>query len=190
MLRKIRTGHSNEITLYLVRHATPDWTRKDIRYDIPPGPPLTPKGKKEAEQLGLELKKWGVNHIYSSPMQRALHTAQIASKTSGITLEEKKELIENHSGESEEEVINRLWPFMNRCVRDFDRTGPVAMVSHGGPLTLVLKMLGMDLADLDKYCHSFDGNNPLPPAGVWKVYNPQGKNEWEFQLLFVPDVKI
>ena len=34
--------------LYLARHATPDWNMRDIRYDIPPGPPLVPQGEEEA----------------------------------------------------------------------------------------------------------------------------------------------
>ena len=38
-------------TVYLVRHATPDWSLKDIPYHLPPGPPLTSVGDKEAAEF-------------------------------------------------------------------------------------------------------------------------------------------
>ena len=34
--------------VYLARHATPDWNRKDIRYDVAPGPDLVAQGEAEA----------------------------------------------------------------------------------------------------------------------------------------------
>lgn len=45
-------------------------------------PPLTPKGVEQAEAAAADVKRWGESAlpsvIYSSPLQRALHTAQIA----------------------------------------------------------------------------------------------------------------
>ena len=59
-----------EAMLYLARHATPDWNMRDIRYDIPPGPPLVPQGEAEAAQLGEFLRQAGVVQIYVSPLVR------------------------------------------------------------------------------------------------------------------------
>ena len=56
--------------IYLARHATPDWNRRDIRYDIAPGPDLVPQGEAEAAQLGEFLRTTGVTRIYASPLVR------------------------------------------------------------------------------------------------------------------------
>ncbi len=55
-------------TIYLTRHATPDWSRTDIRYDIPPGPPLTAQGEAEAEKLGIFLASAGVTQTLRQPL--------------------------------------------------------------------------------------------------------------------------
>ena len=65
--------------IYLARHATPDWNRRDIRYDIAPGPDLVPQGEAEAAQLGEFLRTTGVTRIYASPLVRTRRTAEIAA---------------------------------------------------------------------------------------------------------------
>ena len=66
--------------IFLVRHASPDWTRTDIPYDIPPGPPLSPKGEKEAAALAEYLKSEGVVKLYYSPFERSASTAKMYRK--------------------------------------------------------------------------------------------------------------
>ncbi len=74
-------------TIYLARHASPDWNRKDIPYHIPPGPPLTPQGRLEAAALGAFLRPAGVSTIASSPLERCQHTAQIVGAALGLPVE-------------------------------------------------------------------------------------------------------
>lgn len=45
---------------------------------------LTDKGVSQAKTVSIELKKYKIDAIYSSPIQRALQTAQILSKVVGI----------------------------------------------------------------------------------------------------------
>jgi broad specificity phosphatase PhoE len=52
--------------LYIVRHADPDYERNTI----------TPKGHIEAAALSERFKREGLDKIYSSPMGRAIHTAE------------------------------------------------------------------------------------------------------------------
>jgi hypothetical protein len=54
--------------IFLIRHANPDWHRKDIPYDIVPGPLLTAKGEGGAGAGGIseDLVK-----LYSSPFAGA-----------------------------------------------------------------------------------------------------------------------
>lgn len=47
---------------------------------------LTEKGVQQAKQVSKKLKNYKVDALYSSPIQRALQTAQILSKVIGIDL--------------------------------------------------------------------------------------------------------
>ena len=52
--------------LYIIRHADPDYANRTI----------TPQGHLEAEALADRLASQGLDRIYSSPLGRAIHTAQ------------------------------------------------------------------------------------------------------------------
>lgn len=172
--------------LYLIRHATPDWSRKDIPYNVPPGPPLIEKGEKEAGQLGDFLKQAGVRRLYSSPMERAARTAWIAARRAHIQHESRLEVIEKGPKESPDDVIRRFWPFWERCVLESRQQGSIGIVTHGGPVWIVLTRLNMDAAELDRHRHMFDGDNPLPPAGAWEISRRDETSPWEFKLAFIP----
>ena len=62
--------------LYIIRHAEPDYEHNTI----------TKKGRQEAKALGRRLKKEGLTRIYSSPLGRALHTAEYTSKITGLKI--------------------------------------------------------------------------------------------------------
>jgi broad specificity phosphatase PhoE len=101
--------------IFLIRHATPDWHRKDISYDIFPGPPLTPKGEKEAEALAAFLKSEGVGKLYHSPFARTAKTAQIISAINGIPCVEETRLAEWHmQQETEIQVRRRMKNILDR----------------------------------------------------------------------------
>ena len=60
--------------LYVIRHAEPIYNPDS----------LTEKGKRQAEALGRRLSVNGLDKIYSSPMNRALMTAQPACELLGL----------------------------------------------------------------------------------------------------------
>ncbi|MEZ4663193.1 MAG: histidine phosphatase family protein [Caldilineaceae bacterium] len=150
------------ITIYLARHATPN-RATGIRYDIAPGPPILPEGEKEAAQLGEFLQSVGVQQIYASPLLRTQMTAQIASETSGIEMETEEFLAEWAHGEKDADVLARLWPFWERLCGESADDGPIAIVSHGGPIRILLEELGVAKEEVTYYCRHFDWGNPLPP---------------------------
>jgi broad specificity phosphatase PhoE len=171
---------------YLVRHATPDWTRSDLPYHLPPGPPLTAQGESEAVQLGAFLREAGVRRIYASPLERCWRTAQIVAGED-IPHQIEECLIEWGPNEKEAEVRARCWPFWEQLGNGSAEPGPVVLVTHGGPITLLLKELGLDRLVLDHYRKLFDRNNPLPPAGAWRVTRSAPDATWELSLAFVPE---
>jgi broad specificity phosphatase PhoE len=173
-------------TLYLIRHATPDWNRKDIRYDIPPGPPLTAKGEAEAAQLGEFLKTTNIAHIYTSPLERTTRTAQIAAAALGLVVETKHELAEWVLGEHETAVLSRCRVCLDAAFDESETRGPIALVTHGGPIRLLLADLGLDAAEMAYYRKLFDNDNPVPPAGVWRVTRNNGGHFEKPELVFTP----
>ena len=170
--------------IYLARHATPDWSRTDIPYHTPPGPPLIEQGRAEARELGAYLAREGVQRIYASPLERAQRTAELAGKVARASVEVVWAIREWQLQEGEEAVGQRMWGFWQQLVEESRQGGPVALVGHGGPIRVLLERLGVEPERLSSYRTRFDGSNPLPPAGVWKV-SQQGEG-WSATLDFIP----
>lgn len=174
------------VKIYLARHATPDWSRTDIRYDIPPGPPLTAQGEAEAAQLGAFLRDAGIKRMYASPLERTRRTAEIAGGLAGVTPITEETIAEWRRGESEAEVSARLNGLWEKLCRESESVGPIALVTHGGPIKAILQNLGMPRTTADEYCRKFDRGNPLPPAGVWLATSSSLETPWQLELVFTP----
>ncbi|MBX7235598.1 MAG: histidine phosphatase family protein [Caldilineales bacterium] len=153
--------------LYLARHATPDWNRKDIPYDIPPGPSLVPQGQAEAAQLAAWLDGRGIRQVYASPMARARQTAAIVSAALGATLVEAPDLIESRRGETFEAIHARMQRFFAGIVADGDE--PLAAVSHGFPIEVLLQSLGVGADVMAPLRDRFDHRNVIACAGAWEI---------------------
>ncbi len=172
--------------IYLVRHATPDWSRTYIRYDIPPGPPLVAQGEAEAASLGEFLHTVGAHKIYFSPLERTLRTAQIAAKIAELPVFEEEAIAEWRRGESEQELLERLVPFWGKISQESRENGPIVMISHGGPVRALLQHFKLDQAEIDFYRKQFDRDNPVPPAGAWLATQSSFNERWQLQLTFTP----
>lgn len=153
--------------LYLARHATPDWNRKDIPYDTPPGPPLVAQGGAEAGQLAVWLSNRGIDRLYTSPMLRARQTAEIVSAILGIPILETPDIIESRRGETLESIHSRMRRFFESVWAD--GPGPVAAVSHGLPIEVLLQGLGVSAVEMAPLRERFDHRNVIPCAGVWTI---------------------
>ena len=84
-------------TFHLIRHGEPDWnmtiTRRmhPCRHDFVP---LTPVGLREAEEVSLDSTIRNATLILSSPYTRALQTAAIISRNTGIPINVEYDLYE------------------------------------------------------------------------------------------------
>lgn len=67
------------LTVYLLRHGETTWNADGNRYCGASDVPLTDKGIEQAHQVKELLKNIHFDAVYSSPLQRALHTARIAT---------------------------------------------------------------------------------------------------------------
>ncbi|MDO4785656.1 MAG: histidine phosphatase family protein [Fretibacterium sp.] len=61
--------------IVLVRHGMTDWNR-DYRFQGRTDVPLNDEGRAQAARLAARLASWPMEVVYSSPLQRALGTAQ------------------------------------------------------------------------------------------------------------------
>jgi broad specificity phosphatase PhoE len=171
--------------VYLARHGTPDWTMKDIRYDVPPGPPLVEKGEREARQLGEFLRSAGVRTVYASPLVRAQRTAELAGDVAGLPITVLDNIAEYRREENDDAVFTRFVASFAAAAEEAAANGPVALVSHGGPVRVMLERLGVSSDHVWHYRRQFDHQNPLPPAGAWEL-SRYGSEPWEARLVFSP----
>ncbi|MBM2849879.1 MAG: putative phosphoglycerate mutase [Anaerolineales bacterium] len=152
-----------------------------------PGPPLTPQGVDEAMQLGYFLRQEGVRQLLTSPFERAAHTARIAAGIVGAPVEQEEGLTEWRPGEEVASIRARVWPAWEQACALSQQAGPVALITHGGPISVLLEGLGLAKEILEQHKRRFDRNNPLPPAGVWKATLPAPDAAWDLHLAFVPE---
>jgi broad specificity phosphatase PhoE len=172
--------------VYLCRHATPDWSRTDIRYDVPPGPPLLAQGEAEAAHLGDFLRQAGVYKLYYSPLERTKRTALIAAERAGAAAHEDAQLAEWRHGEDGKTVLERIRALWENAVQESSQNAPIALVTHGGPVAALLEDLKLDIAELNFYRNQFDRHNPLPPAGAWLTTRSSHDVRWQLELAFTP----
>jgi len=87
--------------LILVRHGESQWNLEN-RFTGWVDVPLSPKGEEEARIAGEHLKDFPVDKLYTSVLQRAINTAQIALTAAGksdIPTERDQALNERHYGD-------------------------------------------------------------------------------------------
>ena len=84
--------------IIFLRHGQAENNTKKILAGRTPGINLTENGKKQAEQAGEMIKSLNVSAIYSSPIDRAMQTAEIVGKHCGVKPISDDRLIELDMG--------------------------------------------------------------------------------------------
>jgi broad specificity phosphatase PhoE len=82
--------------LYLVRHGQSEGNI--VTYDVPDGQ-LTPLGHRQAAEAATRLSPEGIDLIISSPLRRALQTADALHRRTGIRHEVWQDLAEHRDNE-------------------------------------------------------------------------------------------
>jgi len=73
-------------TFYLIRHASNDLVGHSIA-GRKPGVHLNERGQDEAQRLARALEGSGIKRVFSSPLERALETAQPLAQALGVAVE-------------------------------------------------------------------------------------------------------
>jgi len=127
------------VILYLVRHGETDHNRNSLalgRADVP----LNDRGVSQVARLGESLAGEPISAIYSSPLARALQTANAVASQRGVKVQVRPGLIEMDIGEAEgltfSEVRERFPGLLETWVTD---DGPQQQMPGGERLVDVQK---------------------------------------------------
>lgn len=99
-------------TLYLIRHGETPWNVEG-RYQGQLDPPLTERGRRQAQATARELASISFEAIYSSDLARAHQTAQALAEESGLDIQLDPRLREINQGEWQGVLIGDIrarWP--------------------------------------------------------------------------------
>jgi phosphohistidine phosphatase len=152
--------------LFLVRHAH---AAEGALYGDDSDRPLTADGRQSALKVGASLKRQGVQleHVVSSPLVRAVQTAELVAVSLGY--------------DSELQILSQLQPeastdqMLEHAVRPYAARHSVALVGHlpsmGRLLSALLGRPGLSMSKMAVVRLSYSPNSP-PAKLVW-VITPQ-----------------
>lgn len=175
--------------LIVCRHGETQWNierRAQGRADSP----LTAAGIEQAQALGRALAARGIEHVVSSTLGRALHTAEIVASIAGCAVSVDERLVERSFGQLEGQNFDAMaldpqWTAVVRCT-DPDATAPgseslrevaarviaaledvlmlpyrsVAVITHGQSISALLGTLHGS-SDFSTFRHGNCGYTPL-----------------------------
>ncbi len=96
-------------TILLIRHAVNDFVKTGKLAGWTPGVHLNEEGQAQAEALGLRLADVPLDHIYTSPIDRTMETAQaIVKHHKHLAVEENTDIGEVQYGDWEGKKISDL----------------------------------------------------------------------------------
>lgn len=93
--------------LLLIRHATNDWVG-DRLAGWTPGVHLNEHGRSQARALAARLAAWSFAAIYSSPLERAVETAQAVAESHGLEVMVEQDVGESRYGDWTGQSIKEL----------------------------------------------------------------------------------
>jgi len=96
--------------VYLVRHGTNDFLAKGLLAGRLPNVHLNDEGRAEAERLSTTLASAGIQRMFSSPLERAVQTAEPTAKRLNLQIEIAPEILEINFGD-----------WTGKAIRDLDR---------------------------------------------------------------------
>lgn len=168
--------------IFFIRHGDP-LHPFGIEYRVMPGPDLSEKGRREAQQAADFLSNRGVEHLFVSPFARTTQTAEQLVERLDIPVTLTQLIQESHPGESMSQTRERVREFLQSVQQS--SFGCIGVVSHGAPIGEMVRELSRDQIDMSQ--HSYDvSRNPAPTAGIWHAHRTAEDEEWHLAFVFRP----
>jgi len=96
--------------------------------------PLTEEGRAQAAALAERLSGEGITHIYSSPVMRAVQTAEIVSQALGLPFTIEEALRENDNGSLEGRSDDAAWAIYDQAIAAWLAGETTARIADGETL--------------------------------------------------------
>ncbi len=164
--------------LYLFRHGQTNHNRDGMRYGGAETGELTELGLGQAHALGQYLKDTKIDIFYSSPYERAMHTAKIVAShhpDAGIIPDDRlvecgywwDDDAETTDEQKEHRDINykRIYGFFDELIMNSNFES-VAVTSHGGVTRAILMASGHKIGVIEncEMFHLFHNDD-----GTWEI---------------------
>lgn len=94
--------------LFLIRHGENDYVKKNRLAGRLPGVHLNKNGLAQAQALAERLKEAPLKAVYSSPLERAVETAQPLAQLLGLEVLQRSGLLETDYGEWTDQSLKAL----------------------------------------------------------------------------------
>jgi len=94
--------------LFLIRHAANDFTKEEKLAGWLPGVHLNDEGRQQAGRMAVRMDKVKLDAIYSSPLERAVETAEYLAKPRELEIRPRESLGEIRMGQWEGQKIDDL----------------------------------------------------------------------------------
>ena len=94
--------------LFLIRHAANNFTQEEKLAGWLPGVHLNDEGHQQAGQMAAKMDKVKLDAIYSSPLERAVETAEYLAKPRGLEIQAREGLGEIRMGQWEGRKMDDL----------------------------------------------------------------------------------
>ena len=133
--------------IYIVRHGETRWNREEVfrgTKDIP----LNDTGRQQAQKVGNYFSKRHIDRIISSPLSRAIQTAEAVSSATGIKTEIMKEFMDINFGIWEGLTLQKV---EKRFPENFSlwKTSPEKLlVENGETIAMVRDRISAGLAEI------------------------------------------
>ena len=95
-------------TILLIRHGETAYVASGRLSGRLPGVPLNDKGRQEAARIAEALRDAPIKAIYSSPIQRAVETAEPLAQALGLPVQIREGLIETNAGNWQGKTLKQV----------------------------------------------------------------------------------
>jgi len=130
-------------TLLLIRHGDNDFLKNNKMPGRLPGIHLNARGHEQAAELARSLSRVPIQAIYSSPLERAVETAEPLAQLLGLGIQLRPDLTDIDVGDWEGRSLKslnrtRLWKVIQDTPSQFQFPGGETFVQAQGRVTRVL----------------------------------------------------
>src|SRR3972149_5528364 len=95
-------------SLLLIRHGENDLAKRGVLAGRMPGVHLNETGRLQAQALAEALRRLPIKALYSSPLERAVETAEPLATALGVRMQRDAGLLESNVGRWEGKSVRRL----------------------------------------------------------------------------------